>query len=170
MNEFLILFILKIKSSNIYEIKKSINENFSPFLEVSIGAVIPALNRLTAAGCVTSEKETTEGGLRRTIYTITEKGAEEIDKYIEKEIDCAPQLLRRETEVLMSLLDNENLSDAQKFLLIQKIENALNENIKIIANQIKFGKMNAEYLNMELVYQEAKIRLLKDLKEQSAEL
>ena len=160
MNEFLILFILKIQSSNIYEIKKYIDTHFAPFLEVSTGAIIPALKRLEKADCVISEKSVTDGGLRRSIYSLTDKGILAIDEYLEQQTESAPQLLRRETEVLMMLLEDENLSGKQKELLVQKIKNSLNNNIKRISNQMKFSGQNAEYLNMELVFQEAKLRML----------
>ena len=162
MNEFLILYILRLGNFNIYEIKKYIDVSFSPFIEVSVGAIIPALNRLEITECVTKQKLISDGGLRRTVYSMTEKGEAEFNTYLEKDIDGAPQLLRRETEVLLSLIDNPNLSEEQNKLLKQKIESALSSQIKRIKSAISSGKFNLEFLNMELIYTEAKQRLLKD--------
>lgn len=160
MNEFLILFILNKQKSNIYEIKKYIDTNFAPFLEVSVGAIIPALKRLEKTNCVISEKLITDGGLKRTIYSITEQGISRINSYLEEEIACAPQLARREIEVLMALLFDESFDKEQQKLLAKKIKNAINNNIKQIQNAIKYSKMNPEFLNMELIYMEAKNRTL----------
>ena len=162
MNEFLILYILRLGDFNIYEIKKYIDINFSPFVEVSVGAVIPALNRLEKAECVIKQKLVSDGGLRRTLYSITGKGEEEFNKYFTKDIDAAPQLLRRETEILLTLLDNQNISEEQNKLLKEKIKFALNSQVKRIKNTIAAGKFNPEFLNMELIYTEAKLRLLND--------
>ncbi|MCR4881073.1 MAG: PadR family transcriptional regulator [bacterium] len=160
MNEFLLLYVLAKKPANIYEIKKFIDSYFSPFMEISTGAIIPALNRLEKAGCVIGEKTLSDGGLKRSIYSLTDAGEKFINTYLEKEIEGAPQLTRRETEVLMTLLNDVYFNDEQKKLLQTKIKNALNDNIKRINCAIKYGKMNTEYLNMELIYSEAKLRML----------
>ena len=162
MNEFLILYILKIKSFNIYEIKKYVDTNFAPFLSLSTGALIPALKRLENAGCVVAEKLISDGGMRRSVYSITQNGEAFINEYLSKDIEGAPQLARREIEILMLLLNSETLSDEQKSLLRAKLISALNENIKIIVNSIKYSKIDTEVLNIELIYQEAKLRMLSE--------
>ena len=160
MNEFLILYVLLKRAANIYEIKKYIDTNFAPFVEVSTGAVIPALKRLEKAGCVISKKIMTEGGLKKTTYTITQNGLKMLDAYIEQPIAGAPQLLRREVEILMLIMSDESFSQEQLAKLHLKIKNALEDNIKRINSALKYGNMNTEFLNMELIYSEAKLRML----------
>ena len=160
MNEFLILYTLLKSNANIYEIKKFLNANFSPFLELSTGALIPALNRLESKNCVAAEKFMTEGGMRRSIYHITDEGRAEIVKYLSSEIDCAPQLMRRETEVLLLALADDVFDETQKELLTKKIKFALEKQTTLLKNAIAGSTLNLEFLNTELVYTEAKLRML----------
>ena len=162
MNEFLILYTLLKHNANIYEIKKFINRHFAPFAELSTGAIIPALNRLENINCVKSENSMSDGGLKRTVYSVTEDGINKINGYLSSEIDAAPQLARRETEVLLLVLGDEIFNEEQIKLLKNKIRFALERQVNIIKNAICSGKMNLEFLNTELIYTEAKLRMLAD--------
>jgi len=157
MNEFLILFILKIKPSNIYEIKKYIDKNLAPFMQVSSGAILPALNRLEKSGVIKSEKQISQGGLRKSFYTILPAGEELFDKLLSEPIISAPQIARREIEVLSSLLGQEVLSDEQNTLLKEKITNALQDSISILKKTIALNTMNNQYLQDELQYAEKRL-------------
>ena len=160
MNEFLILYTLLKNNANIYEIKKFINTYFAPFAELSTGAIIPALKRLEQANCVTTEKSVSDGGLRRSVYTISDTGINKINEYIAEEIEGAPQLVRREIEILMLVIDDEIFTDEQRKSLKNKIKFALEKQTTILKNAINIGKMNLEFLNTELIYTESKIRML----------
>lgn len=160
MNEFLILFILKIKSANIYEIKKFIDENFAPFLQVSTGAIIPALKRLEKNGVICSEKTISDGGLRKTIYSINENGEVLFNKLLQTEIFGAPQLARREIEVLINLFNHQIFTLEQKILLKNKIISAIDTNLKIINKSLQNKIMNVEFLTLEQEFYEACKKLL----------
>lgn len=155
MNEFLILFILKIKSSNIYEIKKFIDENFAPFLQVSTGAIIPALKRMEKDELIICEKTISEGGLRKTHYSILEKGEIIFTEMLDSEIIGAPQLVRREIEILINLFNHPVLSIEQKKLLKEKIISGIDLNAKILRKSIKNKLMNIELLEKELNHLES---------------
>jgi len=163
MNEFLILLVLKIKSCNIYEIQKYINENFAPFIQLSVGAIIPALNRLEKSEAVTKEKTMTEGGLKKTIYSFCDNGEKLLNDYLISPIDAAPQLARRETDTLLYLLENNIFTIEQKKLLQDKLTSALNTNISLINKNLSNSNFNIEFLQMELIYTEAKLRHIKEI-------
>ena len=174
MNEFLILIILKLRPSNIYEIKKIIDRNFAPFMQISVGVIIPILKKFEKLNAVKKEVTMTGGGLKRSVYSVLECGETLINNYLTEEIICAPQLLRREIDILMfiygaenfPLLENEEkiyceiLTPEQKKLLGIKIKTALENNIKIIQDSVNYNQINPEFLNLELIYSEAKLRLL----------
>ena len=160
MNEFLILYTLLKNTANIYEIKKFINTYFAPFAELSTGAVIPALKRLEESNCVITEKSISDGGLKRSVYKISDDGISKINEYFAKEIEGAPQLVRREIEILMLIIDDEIFTDEQRKALKSKVKFALEKQANTLKNAISAGKMNLEFLNTELIYTEAKIRML----------
>ncbi len=160
MNEFLILFILKIKESNIYEIKKFIDKNFSPFMQISSGAIIPALNRLEKDKYIKSEKQISQGGLRKSFYSILPEGEELFNKLLTNPVEGAPQLVRRELEILLMLKNSSIFTDEQRELLIIKIKNAIADNSAILKKAIANKIMNVEYLQAELDYMEQKLQNL----------
>ena len=154
MIEFLILYILKIKSSNIYEIKKLIDEKFVPYLQVSSGAIIPALKRLEKAGVVVSEKQISQGGLRKSFYSITENGEKLFNDILLEPLASSPQLLRRELEILLMLQNDEIFSEEQLSALKIKIIDGIDILIKLLKKAIAKKKMNVEYLELELAFWE----------------
>ncbi len=71
----LCLAILFVKEATGYEIRKqSVEGNFSYFVDVSFGAIYPALNRLTEDGLVECRDEVNPGKPARKVYSITPAG------------------------------------------------------------------------------------------------
>ena len=160
MNEFLILFILKIKSFNIYEIKKFIDVNFAPVLQISTGAIIPVLKKLEKNGYLKTEKTITSGGLRKSVYSILPDGEKYFEELLKAKIIASPQVLKREIEVLLTLLTHDVLTLEQQGLLVEKIKNAIDDNIKLLEKSIKNKIMNIEYNQIELNNMQEKKRYL----------
>ena len=157
MNEFLILFILKIKDSNIYEIKKFIDKNLAPFMQISTGAILPALNRLEKQELIKSEKAISKGGLKKSIYKIQPKGEERFNSFLSQPIVGAPQIARREIEVLSALLGHEIFTEDQNVLLQEKISNALQDNISLLKKTLTLKALNQQYFELELEYTKKKL-------------
>jgi len=160
MNEFLILFILKIKSLNIYEIKKFIDIHFAPVLQISTGAIIPTLKKLEQNGYLKTDKTITSGGLRKSVYSILPDGEKYFEELLNEQIIASPQILRREIEVLLTILTHPILTTEQQVLMAEKIKIAINENIKVLEKTIKNNLMNIEYFQQELSNMQAKKRYL----------
>lgn len=71
----LCLSILNFGEATGYEIrKKSVEGNFSYFVDASYGAIYPALNKLTAEGLVECRDEVQAGKPARKVYSITPAG------------------------------------------------------------------------------------------------
>ncbi len=78
------LAILHFSDATGYEIKKmSTEERFSYFVDASFGSIYPALARLQDDGCVTVREEYESGKPPRKIYSITEKGRQELIEALE---------------------------------------------------------------------------------------
>jgi len=75
----LCLAILHFSEATGYEIKKmSTEEHFSFFVDASFGSIYPALSRLQDDGCVTVREEFESGKPSRKVYSITDKGRQEL--------------------------------------------------------------------------------------------
>ncbi len=73
------LAILHFSDATGYEIKKmSTEDRFSYFVDASFGSIYPALSRLQEDECVTVREEYESGKPPRKIYSITEKGRQEL--------------------------------------------------------------------------------------------
>ena len=163
MNELLIIFILKISDANIYEIRKQINSLFAPFIQLSTGAIIPTLNRLEKKGIVQNEKTISDGGLKKTLYKLLPEAEKYFAEILEIPTNIAPQILRRDIEVLFMLLNHPCLTLEENSLIIEKLINALNSNIKLLEASLKLNKMNVEFIKAELNSSISKLHFLEEI-------
>lgn len=154
MNEFLILYTLKDSKSNIYQIKKNIDTKFAPYIQISTGAIIPALNRLEKAELIKVEKQVSQGGLRKSYYSILPKSEEFFNAFLSKEISSSSQLARVEIQVLLLLVDDKNFSDQEKELLKNKVTNGIQNLIKKIQKTLALNEMNNDFLQADLSFWE----------------
>jgi len=163
MNELLIIFILKTGSANIYEIRKQINFLFAPFVQLSTGAIIPTLNRLEKKGIVQNEKTISDGGLKKTVYNLTDEAEKYFSEIIENIPNSAPQILRRDIETLFMLLKHHSLNSEENSLIINKLKELLDINIKSLETTLKANKMNIEFIKTELKNSLEKLNSLNEI-------
>ncbi len=84
----LCLAILNFGEATGYEIrKKSIEGEFSYFVDTSFGAIYPALSRLTEEGLVECRDEVNPGKPARKVYSITPQGREAFVEALNQPID-----------------------------------------------------------------------------------
>jgi len=75
----LCLAILNIGNATGYEIKKmSSDTHYAYFVDASYGSIYPALSKLEADGCLTSQEEREPGKPARKVYSITDVGRSEL--------------------------------------------------------------------------------------------
>ena len=73
------LAILNFREATGYEIKKlSTESHYAHFVDASFGSIYPALNKLEADGLVTQREERQPGKPPRKVYSITERGRDEL--------------------------------------------------------------------------------------------
>ena len=75
--EYMILLFLEKKTYYGYELIEMIRELSS--IEIAEGTLYPLLNRLKKDGMLTSRWQELDSGIPRKYYTITNKGAEQIE-------------------------------------------------------------------------------------------
>jgi DNA-binding PadR family transcriptional regulator len=80
--KFIVLALLAVKPSHGYELSKAIEEVTLGTLKASPGSLYPVLRELSSEGLV-EEKVEVEGGRLRKVYTLTEKGWDELARVIE---------------------------------------------------------------------------------------
>src|SRR5450755_869891 len=86
-SRYALLGILNTRPMSGYGIKKYIEQSISNFWQESYGQIYPMLKQLTAEELVTSHVEKEEGKPERYIYTITDKGQEELRLWLEEPVE-----------------------------------------------------------------------------------
>lgn len=123
MINLLILYELNRSILTMYGISKAIRAEFSVLTTPSYGTIKPALNRLTKAGCVKTQKTMTSGGRPSIYYSITDIGKGELNRLLLEQpqenpiqflpsarvkLSCAEVLSTNDKKALFKLLKNKS--------------------------------------------------------------
>ncbi|MEJ8572888.1 PadR family transcriptional regulator [Microbaculum marinum] len=124
----LCLAILNFGEATGYEIrKKSIEGEFSYFVDTSFGAIYPALSRLTDEGLVECRDEVHPGKPARKVYSITPKGrdafVDALNQPIEQDVFKSPFLL---TAMCCEFVDPKHMAKV------------IDERIEYLKNKLEF--------------------------------
>ncbi len=79
---YLILGLLTERPMSGYDIRKSISGSMGLIANVSYGSLYPALHRLLEDGAVTVEVELQDGRPPRKVYSITDDGRQEFERWL----------------------------------------------------------------------------------------
>src|SRR5260221_4346141 len=97
-SRYALLGMLSIRPGSGYDIKKFMEQSTSNFWHESYGQIYPLLKQLVDEGLATSHTEKQEGKPERYIYTLTNKGLEELRQWpdlgISRHFGQIPQPLR----------------------------------------------------------------------------
>ncbi|ARV60700.1 PadR family transcriptional regulator [Nostocales cyanobacterium HT-58-2] len=135
-SKYAILGLLSFDSMSGYDIKKKIEASTSNFWTESYGQIYPILKRLVTEGLATQSVEEQVGKPDRHVYTLTDKGREELQRWLIEPVE--PQVER--IEILLKLFFGQqvtvldNIRHMQQFRelqqqLLQKYQ-ALEEQVK----------------------------------------
>jgi PadR family transcriptional regulator, regulatory protein AphA len=80
--KFAILGILKRKPASGYDIKKFSDASIAYFWSENYGHIYPVLKQMEKDGLITKRTEYTDGKPQRNIYSITEKGQNELEEWL----------------------------------------------------------------------------------------
>ncbi|MCO7126496.1 PadR family transcriptional regulator [Sporolactobacillus shoreicorticis] len=116
--EDVVLGILNEKSQTGYDIVEKIKTIFSHFFDGSYGSIYPVLHKLENKGKVTKKIIVQEGKPNKNLYSITESGREEFNKYLRSPVQTEVM----KSDFLMRLYHGEYLPEEQiKQIIIEEI-------------------------------------------------
>jgi len=121
-SKYALLGILSICPGSGYDIKKFMEQSTSNFWSESYGQIYPILKQLVEAGLATSHTEKQEGKPERYMYTLTDKGFEELRQWLTEPIE---HMVER-NELLLKLFFGrqssiaDNVEHVQKFRTLQE--------------------------------------------------
>jgi DNA-binding PadR family transcriptional regulator len=85
--KYAILGVLNLMSGSGYDIKKFCDSSIGFFWNENYGHIYPVLQKMEAEELVTKRVEQTEGKPSKNIYSITQKGSEELEKWLKLPIE-----------------------------------------------------------------------------------
>jgi DNA-binding PadR family transcriptional regulator len=133
MIEMLVLIALLDGKSSIYGIKQKIEANMGLFLKISFGSIYPALSKLEKKKIISVRSQISEGGQRRSLYSITSQGREHFNQLMLEELPDNPTTAAQLLKV--------------KLFSISKLSQESKEQVKInILNFLDTQKLNAKNL------------------------
>ncbi len=107
-SRYAILGMLSTGPMSGYVIKKAIEKSVANFWNESYGQIYPMLKQLADAGLTTSYTEKQEGKPERYIYTLTDKGREELLRWLSEPVEHAVE----RNELLLKLFFGSEVSVA----------------------------------------------------------
>lgn len=129
MLEHIILGFLMESNMTGYEIKQMMMVSTSNFIDASFGSIYPALKRLESGGSI-SFTENVMGGKYKKLYSITEKGKEELLKWLREPTVFSPF----NYEYLAKLFFYKHLEKEETLRLIQEFTVSVNVQLEKLEN------------------------------------
>jgi len=105
-SKYALLGILSVCPGSGYDIKKFMEQSTSNFWSESYGQIYPILKQLVEEGLATSHTEKQEGRPERYVYTLTDKGLEELRRWLTEPIEHTVE----RNELLLKLLFGRQIS------------------------------------------------------------
>lgn len=81
-SRYALLGMLSLIPMSGYDLKRTISYSIGNFWNESYPQIYPLLKQMTAEGLTTSQAEKTEGRPERHVYTLTEKGWQELQRWL----------------------------------------------------------------------------------------
>lgn len=86
-SKYAVLGALSICPGSGYDIKKMMEQSTSNFWNESYGQIYPILKQLIEEGLATSHAEKQEGKPERYVYTLTEQGTKELQRWLAEPVE-----------------------------------------------------------------------------------
>jgi PadR family transcriptional regulator, regulatory protein AphA len=136
---FIILGLLGLEPMSGYDIKKWVDMSFRYFWEIGYGQIYPTLRTLEEEGLVTMKIVHEEGGPERKVYTISDKGIDNLVKWLH-----SPE--QKEHEILLKLFFGDKLSPEILKEKVIAFQNQVKEQYTAIRNVEEFiGSLPESY-------------------------
>lgn len=178
--KYALLGILNHMSGSGYDIKKICDTSIGHFWNENYGHIYPVLQKMEEEGLITKEVKQNEGRPAKNIYSITEKGKEELNQWLLLPIEKQPNRSELLLKVFLSKdipvksiierikeIKEEYEKDLQKYLEIDvlfksgKIEGD-KKNLLLWHSTVEYGKQIEE---AQIKWCEETIQALKEIKD-----
>ena len=177
--KYALLGVLNLMSGSGYDIKKFCDSSIGYFWNENYGHIYPVLKTMEQEKVITKQVEQTEGRPTKNVYSITEKGREELKKWlmlpVEREPGRSELLLKifwaRDIPVENIIEKLQQIKDESEKELIQysQVENALKANKDKIHKKdlvlwiitLSAGKYDAE---AKIKWCEETLKILEEIK------
>lgn len=116
--KYAVLGLLANQPMSGYDIKKHFEEYIGEFWSESYGQIYPITKELVREGLATMTVESNEGKPNRNVFTITEKGMDDLKQWLPKPTDPHKERL----EVLMKLTFGAHIHPEQNIELVQRFK------------------------------------------------
>ena len=120
-SQYAILGMLSTGPMSGYDIKKAIANSVANFWNESYGQIYPILKQLADAGLTTSRTEKQEGKPERYVYTLSDKGREELLRWLTEPVE---QVVER-NELLLKLFFGHEVPVATSIEHVQQFRTLL---------------------------------------------
>lgn len=178
--KYALLGVLNLMSGSGYDIKKFCDSSIGFFWNENYGHIYPMLQKMEKEELVTKRVEQTEKKPSKNIYSITEKGKEELEQWLKLPIETEKVRSELLLKIFMSrnipvkdIIKNIQLTREyceKEILQYSNIENLLNTNNKEIDKKsfvlwiitLKNGKQDAE---AKIKWCEETLQLLEEIKD-----
>lgn len=118
--KYALLGVLNTMSGSGYDIKKFCDSSISHFWNENYGHIYPVLQKMEKEGLITKQVEQTEGRPSKNVYSITEKGREELKNWLLSPIENEPH----RSELLLKIFWSKDIPVKN---IIENIENEKEE-------------------------------------------
>lgn len=177
--KYALLGVLNLMPASGYDIKKFCDSSIGFFWNENYGHIYPLLQKMNEEELVTKEVQQTEGKPAKNIYSITEKGRDELEKWLKLPVESQPIRSELLLKVFMSkdipvsdIIDNivefkERIE--KKLLEFLEVKNYLNTNKDIDKKNLVLWlltvKNGEEMMKAEIKWCNDALKLLEDIKD-----
>jgi len=120
-----------------YDIKKTISNSIGYFWNENYGHIYTMLKRLYKEGCVNKETQENEGKPNRIVYSITDRGRNELNEWLNQ----PPNDIRFRNELLLKLFFSQSIPPEEA---INKIKMEYEKNINLLSEYHEIEKRIVE--------------------------
>lgn len=129
-SKYALLGVLSHKSGSGYDIKKFCDESIGYFWNENFGHIYPVLKKLEEENLITKTTEENEGHPQKNIYSITQKGKDELNQWLKLPIDKAP----RRSEMLLKIFFSTHIPAKDIIKRLEEVKNDCTNNLIALRN------------------------------------
>jgi DNA-binding PadR family transcriptional regulator len=147
--KYAILGVLSQMSGSGYDIKKVCDSSIAYFWNENYGHIYPVLKKMESEELITKQVEQTEGRPVKNVYSITEKGREELEKWLMLPVDHGSV----RSEFLLKIFWSKDIPVDNIIEKIQKEKEDCEKNLKEylkVETFLKSGKSHEDKKNLVL--------------------